>query len=118
VSPGGFSTDFTFSWNGEAIAAALEAAIEQAAERVGDEWQAGAEDLCPVRTGKLKAGIHHEVTKSGSTISVVLSDDVEYASFVILGTSKSGAQDFIRPPADRVFPHFPGYVRDNVASIR
>lgn len=54
-----------------------------------------AELLCPVNTGRLRASIIYGVDES--EMCAEIGTNVEYASYVEYGTSKTPAQPFIKP---------------------
>lgn len=104
--------DIRFSWNGRQVLQAIERAGERAAERVGQEAVAYAQNIAPVDTGELRAGIDYEVRETGTGWTMVLFNPVEHAIFQELGTSKMPAQPSLRPAADAVFPKYGAYVKD------
>lgn len=56
-----------------------------------------AKRLCPVDTGRLRASITHALDRDSQGLVGVVGTDVDYAPYVELGTSKAGAQPFLRP---------------------
>lgn len=56
-----------------------------------------AKQLCPVDTGRLRASITHALDRDSRGLVGVVGTDVNYAPYVELGTSRSGAQPFLRP---------------------
>jgi HK97 gp10 family phage protein len=54
-----------------------------------------ASDICPKDTGRLANSITHKV--SGN--EAIIGTNVEYASYVELGTSRQTAQPYLRPAA-------------------
>lgn len=62
---------------------------------------AGALELVPVRTGKLKKSLKLKAGKRRPTSAEhLVVSDVFYAPFVEFGTSKRSARPFLRPAAD------------------
>lgn len=56
-----------------------------------------AKQLCPVDTGRLRSSITHALDRDARGLVGVVGTDVDYAAYVELGTSKAGAQPFLRP---------------------
>lgn len=55
----------------------------------------------PVDTGNLRASIESEVhLEDADTVAGFVGTNVEYAPFVELGTSRMGAQPFLRPAVE------------------
>lgn len=106
--------DVRFSWNGRQVLQMIEHAGERAANRVGQEAKAYAQDIAPVDTGELRAGIDYEVGETAHGWTIVLFNPVEHAIFQELGTSKMAAQPSLRPAADAVFSKYGAYVKDAV----
>lgn len=59
-----------------------------------DQMVTGATGIVPVRTGNLRDSIQAE---SASSTSVAVTAEADYAAYVELGTSKMGAQPYMRP---------------------
>lgn len=57
----------------------------------------GAKRICPVDTGRLRSSITHSLEQDSAGLVGVVGTDVEYAPYVELGTSRAGAQPFLRP---------------------
>jgi len=54
--------------------------------------------LTPYKTGRLRSGNKVKaITQGGEVITYALYNDVEYASYVCLGTYKMHARDFMHP---------------------
>ncbi len=109
-----------FTWRGSAVAAALEQAVQDAMQQTAVEAKAEAQDLCPVDTGLLRSSIFAAVDATGGTSRrrLVLGADAPYALYVILGTSRQPAQDFIRPVIDRIAPKLTARLREAVREVR
>lgn len=58
-----------------------------------------AKELCPVDTGRLRSSITSALEEESGTIVAVVGTDVEYASFIELGTQRMNAQPFLVPAA-------------------
>lgn len=78
-------------------AAGIDSAVAAALEEIGLLAEGYAEKKCPVDTGNLRGSITHEVDAGGG--AVYIGTNVEYAPYVELGTSRQGAQPFLRPAA-------------------
>lgn len=59
--------------------------------------ETAAKRLCPVDTGRLRSSITHELGQDGGGLFALIGTNVEYALFIELGTSRMGAQPFLRP---------------------
>lgn len=59
--------------------------------------EANAKRMCPVDTGRLRASIGRALDRDGRGLVGVVGTDVDYAPYVELGTSRAGAQPFLRP---------------------
>jgi HK97 gp10 family phage protein len=62
-------------------------------ERLGGEIETDAKVACPVRTGRLRDSIGHEV--DGDTVRVTAS--APYAAYVEEGTRYMAAEPYLRP---------------------
>jgi HK97 gp10 family phage protein len=56
-----------------------------------------AKRLCPVRTGRLRASITHQISRDEQGLLAVIGSNVTYSKFVELGTWKLSARPFLRP---------------------
>lgn len=101
-----------FSWNGRQVLQAIDNAGERAADRVGQEAKAYAQDIAPVDTGELREGIDYEIRQTSTGWTIVLFNPVDHAVFQELGTANMAAQPSLRPAADAVFPKYGAYVKD------
>lgn len=59
--------------------------------------EARAKRLCPVDTGRLRASITHAVERDAVGLVGVVGTDVDYGVYVEIGTSRAGAQPYLRP---------------------
>lgn len=78
-----------------------------------------AKEFAPVDTGNLRASIASMVESSGvlkSEVRGVIGSNVDYAPFQEFGTSRMGAQSFLRPAMeknrDRILKRFRQAVQD------
>lgn len=62
----------------------------------GNKVESSAKVLAPVRTGRLRDSITHIV----DDYSVTIGTNVEYASYVELGTSEQGGHPYLRPAVE------------------
>ena len=79
------------------VADGIGSAVVAALEEIGLLAESYAAKRCPVDTGNLRGSITHEVDAAGN--AVYIGTNVEYAPYVELGTSRQGAQPFLRPAA-------------------
>ena len=80
--------------HGSEVIAELKSKIPSALEEIGLAAEGYAKRLAPVDTGRLRNSISHTVE---GTEAAVVGTNVEYAPYVELGTSKTGAQPYLRP---------------------
>lgn len=109
-----------FTWRGAEVANALEQALQDAMQETAVEAKSEAQAICPVDTGLLRSSIFADVDARGGSHrrTLVLGADAPYALYVILGTSRAPAQDFIRPVMDRIAPKLTQRLRAAVRSVR
>ena len=62
-------------------------------EKLGQLAEQEAKTRAPVKTGRLRRGIEHDVAKD----TMVLTNEVPYAGYVEFGTRHSRAQPHMRP---------------------
>jgi len=81
-----------------ALPDAEEAKMRQALLRI----ERDAKQIVPVDTGDLRASIESRVIRNaeGEVVGVIGSN-VKYAPFIEFGTSKMGAQPFLRPAVEK-----------------
>ena len=70
-----------------------ESAMQEATLRI----QADAQRKVPVDTGRLRSSIGQEVRSGRGSVTGIVGSNVEYAPFIELGTSRMGAQPYLRP---------------------
>jgi len=94
--------------NTEYIVQAIDRALAEALDEIGEKVVQRARELCPVDTGRLRNSITHRLGGGGFSFpgmgaavgkEVTVGSDVEYAAYVELGTSRTRAQPFLRPAA-------------------
>ena len=78
-------------------------AAHNAVERACIAVEGRAQELCPVRTGRLKNSITHSIAAGGPEGVVGhVGSNVEYAIFVELGTYRMNAEPYLRPALEEV----------------
>jgi HK97 gp10 family phage protein len=109
-----------FTWRGAAVIDALDDAVQEAMQQTAVEAKAEAQALAPVDTGLLRSSVYADVDARGGSgrRTLVLGADAPYAAYVILGTSRQQAQDFIRPVIDRIAPKLTERLRAAITRIR
>lgn len=65
-------------------------AMKDAIQFMGDDIVDALKSEAPVRTGRLREG-HYSINNG---LSLIISNDVEYAKYVIYGTSRQPANDY------------------------
>lgn len=95
--------------NTEYVVNAMDRALAEALDEIGEMVVQRARELCPVDTGRLRNSITHRMGGGGFSFpgmgasvgkEVTVGSNVEYAAYVELGTSKMDAQPFLRPAAE------------------
>ena len=81
--------------NSKEISAAIKAALLRGLEKCGLVAEGYAKKLCPVDTGNLRNSITHVVNESEQ--AAYIGTDVEYASYVEMGTIKQKAKPYLKP---------------------
>lgn len=97
--------------NADVARSELETCIDRALWAIGATAEGYAKRLCPVDTGRLRNSITH--VSDGE--SAYIGTNVEYASFVELGTSKMHARPYLKPAATQ---HSDEYKRIAEASLK
>ena len=67
--------------------------VQRAIEKGCLSIEADAKQVCPVRTGNLRASIHTEIQPLRGEVGT----NVQYAPYVEFGTSKQVAQPYLEP---------------------
>lgn len=62
--------------------------LEKAIEDSCQDWEREAKRHCPVKTGRLKSSITHEVSRRGGLIVGAVGSNVKYAPYVEFGTER------------------------------
>ena len=95
--------------NTEYVASAMDRALAEALDEIGEMVVQRARELCPVDTGRLRNSITHRMGGGGFSFpgmgaavgkEVTVGSNVEYAAYVELGTSRTDAQPFLWPAAE------------------
>lgn len=88
--------DFKIKTNNiDQIKAASEQAVRIGLEMCGLQAEAYAIKKCPVDTGRLRGSITHGVIQE--ELTAFIGTNVEYASYVEYGTSKTAPQPYFKP---------------------
>lgn len=111
--------------NTEYVLQAIDRALAEALDDLGQAVQHHAQELCPVDTGRLRNSITYTLGDSdygfpgmGASVGreLTVGSEVEYAAYVELGTSRTRAQPFLRPAAERYSDEYrsivEGHMRD------
>jgi HK97 gp10 family phage protein len=112
-----YASSVRFQWRGTAIAAQLEAAIEDAMEETGAEAESIAKGLARVDTGEMRDRIHADVERGPGGVTLTLAGDAPHTVFNELGTSRLPAQPMIRPAMDQAGAKLPERIRAKVGGI-
>lgn len=89
-----------FKDNSKAVKAALEAAILEALQGIGEAAEKHAKEKAPVDTGNLRDHIRHAVSEDEKAVYIGTYDkEVPYALYVEVGTHKMAAQPYLKPAA-------------------
>lgn len=79
------------------VMSSLNNAAKRGLEVCGSVAEGFAKDLCPVKTGRLRASITHKVLDERTAI---IGTNVKYAPYVEMGTRRMAARPFLRPAAE------------------
>lgn len=94
--------------------------LEKTLQRIVTEYtlliEAEARRLAPVDTGRLRASIHHELTKTATEIAGAILSGVDYAVHVEWGTIYQSAQPHMRPSYEKFKDAFIRAIEDAVAN--
>lgn len=88
------------------------AAFARALERIGQQAEGYAQDLCPVDTGNLRDSITHILLLE--ILAVIVGTNVEYAPPVELGTRLAAAQPYLKPAATDHAGTYANIVKDEL----
>lgn len=88
----------------------IRAAFARALERIGQQAEGYAQDLCPVDTGNLRNSITHTTDDTAAYIGT----NVEYAPYVELDTRRAAAQPFLKPAATDHAGTYANIVKDEL----
>jgi len=91
-----------YKTNIRAISRALEGALNDGLKETADDILDLAQQLCPVKSGDLKASGH--TVPLGNVWQVIF--DADHAAFVEFGTQNQAAQPFLSPAVESVDPTF------------
>lgn len=75
------------------VVASIKGGVQKALEESGLIVENAAKGLCPVDTGRLRNSITHSTNGNTETIG----SNVEYATYVEMGTSRRKASPYLRP---------------------
>lgn len=112
------ASSFRFDWRGQSVAVQLQAAVEEAMEDTAQAAETNARNRARVDTGEMRDGIHANVERRGSSVTMVLAGDAKHTIYNEFGTSTMSAQPMIRPAIDEEAPKLAGRIRSRVAGIR
>ena len=85
-------------WYGKQVEMRVHKQAAEYLEKIALTVEAESKRLAPVRTGRLRASITHEVNEA--ELLARIGSDVSYAIYQELGTSKMAAHPFLRPALD------------------
>ena len=102
------------TWRGPAVKAIVDAAQQKAITATVADAAAQAQVLAPVDTGALRNSITFQAAqrRGSGWVGSFGSYSIAYAIYVELGTYKMSARPYVRPSADRIFPSFPGRLKE------
>lgn len=87
--------DVTVTDNSKLFLDALSEQVSAALEAIGLQAEGYAKMSCPVDTGRLRNSISHATQGN----SAYIGTNVEYASYVEMGTSRMSARPYLKPAA-------------------
>lgn len=90
--------EFTDSFHNKTNTEHYMDALQEALEYMGNEFLNALKDEAPVRTGRLRDGHYMNVSKD----TVSIGNNVEYASYVIYGTSRQAPNNYPSRVASRM----------------
>ena len=86
---------YSYKDNTDEVLKGLSDAVERALTRIGLAAEGYAKKECPVDTGNLRNSITNEVQSSEK--AVYIGTNVEYATYVELGTTRTKAKPYLKP---------------------
>ena len=94
----------SFKWDDSKLRKEVDFTVHQKIEKACIMVESDAKRICPVDTGRARASISHEITKSKDEITGIVGSDVKYFVFFEYGTSKQSAQPTLRPALRKNIP--------------
>ena len=86
-----------FTDNSDKCGKAIREAVLDGVRSFADQTESIAKGQVPVDTGRLRESIRAEVEDDGDSVSMALSANTDYATYVELGTRRMPARPYIRP---------------------
>lgn len=83
--------------------------------RMGERILAYAQEIVPVRTGKLKASLKMEIDEAAKTVRI--GSDLDYSVYVELGTSRMQAQPYLIPSLFQVLNEFDSEIQGLIGAV-
>ena len=113
------ASSYSLRWQGKLVVGRLVEATKAAVDEVLSECVIAAKQYVPVRTATLQGSIMAKPAKaSGGGVSAQWgSFDVNYSIYVELGTRYMSARPYLRPAADRFYPHLEATIREKAGLI-
>jgi hypothetical protein len=106
--------NFQLTWNGPQLVDDILSSLQNAFQNISDDALSYMQSIVPVRTGALRDSCFVIVRISGGRIQLIIGAGTRYAVYIELGSSRNGAQPFIRPTYDYVIRMLPGVIRNEV----
>lgn len=92
----------------------VESRASSAVGKAAADIRAQAQYIAPVDTGALRSSI---TVKNISSLESIVGPTVNYAGYVEYGTSRMGAQPYMRPAAEAVLPSFEASLSDILGGV-
>lgn len=102
--------------NREKVAQAINRALAQAVEEIGQRAERHAKAKCPVDTGRLRNSITHVFEMEGDEPAVYVGTNVEYAPYVENGTHSRYGRKFLYQAATGHSDEYAGVVRKHMGN--
>jgi len=99
--------------NSSLVKEATKVALRIGLEAVGLQAEGHAKVLCPVDTGNLRNSITHVADDSVA----IIGTNVEYASYVEMGTSRQSPQPYIKPAIENNMPEYKRILTEQLARL-